>query len=828
MVRHGTIADMSTPPARLCRGVRWLLDVDPPTRGRTPAWALGLLGCAIALYAALTRTSSRGGDSLVVYGFVRDAARRMLAGEPFALVAIDFSPALVFASAPLNLLGRTTAHVVVLLLSGLATIVVVRCLGLRGWSVGLVAAAVISGWAAHLVLVRGDWLIPLLALVLGDALLARRRDGVRWAGYLGGAVVAMSPVFTMFLVPGVLRHRGRVLAHAAIGFVAAALPGFLLAPQETWSFWRYHQLKRLIFNEGTLIHQPFVAVLLHATDHGGRIPAVALLTLVWGLALAVCVLAVRRGRQASAMAAGGVAAFFWAAWPVSSILLLPLVAVLFSRAPGRASRVPATALVLLGVVGVWTRLPEDPYGTTVRVTPLIAVLIVAWLVLHTVELLEIRALRPIGSALTWTILTLPFLTAYYFVGTFLYPLSNPWNPWRPGMPDFQVYVIAATNFAAGLSPYNPQEWPFLYPPIGAVLAWPSVHWLVASQAVWTGLKVAAFLLVMYRIGLRDWRGPAVLSFAIATMGALNADLGMGNLQGLMVALVFLDLAPGRTLFQDLTDRFGWSWPRGRTRLIPPGVLTGVITAIKIIPALFLVLLALGRHWRPIITAVISAVVMTLLGAVIAPTATVEFAGMLLRGELDEDLVGVTIHYLSLATALERFGVMPGLATLLSYLVGLSGLFAAWRWYRAGRHWIGLSLCGLATVFFSPVAWNYYYVWMLPALLIVVRQIALDTPMPRWIQFTIICAAGWMAFEYHLGLPNGWVTETIQLEMLYSIGQKFVAGGMPLSTAVVLIAAAALGRRRPAERRVAPTEPDEGVVDAPTPAFGADAAHTRHA
>ena len=186
--------------------------------------------------------------------------------------------------------------------------------------------------------------------------------------------------------------------------------------------------------------------------------------------------------------------------------------------------------------------------------------------------------------------------------------------------------------------------------------------------------------------------------------------------------------------------------------------------------------------------------------------------MLLRGELNHAIEGDGLHYVSLVTGIQRFighgDTATTVATAISFLVGLIGFFAAWRWHRAGREWIGLSLCGIATIFLSPVAWNYYYVFVVPAALIVVRQLAKNTPMPRTIQFTLVIAAIWAAFEFHLRLPNDGV-----IESSYTNAQRVVAMMLPLTSAVVLIAAAIFGRRRPeAVREAAEPQSDPEEAD----------------
>lgn len=801
-------------PIPVQRAVGWSLDVVPTTRGRTPVWVLTAAGLALALLATTWQLSRMGtfvpwAPHPVVLDLTRQGFENLLAGGNARWAAIDISPVAVLFSAPLTLLTLHQAAFVVAVISAGAAVSVVRMLGIRGWAVGLVAAALVSTFAGHEVLPRGDPILLLLAVAMADIAVARHARTARWAGVLSGVVASCTPILALFMLPVLLARRTwRTLVAAGLGFVVPTLIAGAVNPRATWVFWRYHQLDRLVFRDGSLDHQPFVAVFTHQIG-GSRAVAIACLLLVWALAAAVIVLAARRRDDHTMLAAAAAAGFVWAPWPVGSILLVVLFGVLFGNAPGRGSRLPALLLVLLVPLGIWDRLPEDVYHTSTAVTAWILVLIVWWLSLRLVELFEICALRPVGRVLTWPLALVPYVVALYYAGTFFYPQSNPWNPWSPVNPDFQVYVIAATNLANGVSPYATQDWPFLYPPIAAMLALPTVWWPTACKAVWIVLKVSALWLMLYRIGVRDWRGPVLAALVLSIVGVLKADIGMGNIQGLMIAMVFLDLAPGRTLFAVLAERFGWRWAEGRTRLIPQGVLTGFVAAIKIIPLLFLVLLVVRGRWRPVVWAVGTGAVMTLIGAVFAPRATLTFVGMLLHGDLNSDISGVGVNYVSLVIGLERFfgADASGIITLISYAIGFVGFFAAWRWHRAGREWIGLSLCGIATIYFSPVAWNYYYVWLLPALLIVVRQLARDTPMPRWIQFAIIVTFGWATFEYHLTMPNGPLPDGTESEDHYTLAQRLVAGMMPFSGAILLGLAAVLGRRRVAPTAAGPVADD---------------------
>lgn len=790
---------MPAVPARLRDGVQWTLDVAPGTRGRIPTWLFWGIGVVWAAVVAIYRFGPDVIHDQPMQKFIRASVAKVLADASIPFHAIDLSPVAILASAPLNLLPAHIATIIACLITAMSSVVAIRMLGVRSWVGGLVAVAFLCDSAAAQLLTRGDWLLVLFTLALGDVLLTRR--GSRFAGYTGGAVVAMTPIFALFLLPGIVKRGWSHLIRAAVGFAAVSLPAAVLAPHQMWSYWRYHQLKRLMFKEESGDQQPLVAAVAHHIHADGWLVSVGLLAVVWILAAAVIVLALRRGRWAPAMAAASAAAFVWAAWPVGSFLLMPLFAVLLSRAPGRASRIPAALLLLMGFLMIWERFPAKEYPPPV-VPVILLTLVVAWLAPLALEQVEVPALRRVGEVLTWPIWILPLAVALYSAGTFLGDKSQLW-PWSPLMPDFGVYVAAAESLAQGNTPYTMSEdgWPFLYPPIGAILALPTAWWLTTSQAVWNLFKVSAWLLVLHRIGLRDWRAPVVLSLAIVVMGALGADFAMGNIQGLMAALIFVDLAPGRTLFRDLADRFGWTWAKDRTHLLPQGLLVGVLTAIKIIPALFLVLMAVRRRWRPVVTGVISAAVVTLIGAVLEPAATLQFAKMLIGGQLNQALDGVGIHYVSLVIALQRF-IGPGHDTALalaSSLIGTIGFFAAWRWHRAGRPWLGLSLCGAATIFFSPLAWNYYYVFLLPVLLIVFRQLRLDTPMPRAIQFGLLVAVLWVCCEFHLMLPNGEVPGgVVEYEDSYGWVQNLVAGGEAFTTAAALVLAAVIGRRRRAQ------------------------------
>ena len=186
--------------------------------------------------------------------------------------------------------------------------------------------------------------------------------------------------------------------------------------------------------------------------------------------------------------------------------------------------------------------------------------------------------------------------------------------------DVYVYWYALNNWFSGNSLYDwyalpdYKMYPFTYPPFGA--------WAL-SPLTWFDYETAARLMIM-AIALQTAVIVALVgrslgwswgsAFAIAPWAAIlvqqclepfNQSVGFAQVNTAMMALVMIDVAAPP------------SW-KGR------GVASGLAAAIKLTPAIAVLIFLLRRQWRSAITMVATSLAVTLLSWVISPGESARF------------------------------------------------------------------------------------------------------------------------------------------------------------------------------------------------------------
>ena len=186
--------------------------------------------------------------------------------------------------------------------------------------------------------------------------------------------------------------------------------------------------------------------------------------------------------------------------------------------------------------------------------------------------------------------------------------------------DVYVYWYALNNWFSGNSLYDwyalpdYKMYPFTYPPFGA--------WAL-SPLTWFDYETAARLMIM-AIALQTAVIVALVgrslgcswgsAFAIAPWAAIlvqqclepfNQSVGFAQVNTAMMALVMIDVAAPP------------SW-KGR------GVASGLAAAIKLTPAIAVLIFLLRRQWRSAITMVATSLTVTLLSWIISPSESARF------------------------------------------------------------------------------------------------------------------------------------------------------------------------------------------------------------
>lgn len=317
-----------------------------------------LLVAMVAYVGMYVRWPSLAGQvDLLVYRF---GAARVLAGQdlystgltgnPHTLL-FDYTPFAALCSVPLTFVTPLTAQVVGLVVNaGLVICVVRRSLVRLGvttatglWSLGALLTGLVC-WLepVRLSLQLGQVNLVILAVVVADLLGSDKR---RWAGVGIGIVAGIKLTPALFIVYLILIGKRRPAVVASLTFALTVLLGFIVLPRDSDYFWL-----RGGFDDVTRITSDPVANtslkgLFDRLHLVGALPT-ALTALLAVLALAVAVLAWRRGHAVLGLAIVGMssAALSPFSWSHHWVWVVPLMVHLGHRAYVVGSRWSLAAL----------------------------------------------------------------------------------------------------------------------------------------------------------------------------------------------------------------------------------------------------------------------------------------------------------------------------------------------------------------------------------------------------------------------------------------------------------------------------------------------------
>jgi alpha-1,2-mannosyltransferase len=356
-------------------------------------------------------------------------------------------------------------------------------------------------------------------------------------------------------------------------------------------------------------------------------------------------------------------------------------------------------------------------------------------------------------------------------------------PWRPIMVDLEVYRRAGSVLLTGGNFYDlPGPLQFLYPPFAAVLAVP-LALLPATlvQIGWTAAGAVSLVAILHRFGFTGWLLSLAAAALVYVVEPVVQTLAFGQLGIFLVALVILDLAPGPRMF-----------PR---RLLPEGLLTGVASAIKLTPAIFVVYLLVVRKFRAFGVAVVTGLVVTLVSVAIQPAASYEFWTRLAHG--DTGLGHSIIYYTNqsvMANVVRILGLGPEAAIIglvLSCAVAATGVWAAALWHQLGDVRLAVNICGVAGLLASPVSWLHHFVWVIPlAMSLLERRPVSPRSLPAWYLALGWLFVGWVVVAPFTGLPNG-----ADVELQWSWSQHLLASVTTVLGLALLAGAISIARPR---------------------------------
>ena len=379
------------------------------------------------------------------------------------------------------------------------------------------------------------------------------------------------------------------------------------------------------------------------------------------------------------------------------------------------------------------------------------------------------ASSPVVAALGWLTLLVP---AYW-------SLVDEHGQWLFKLDSF-VYYEAVRQWLDGGDLYswyaNPGQhlWPFTYTPLAAwviaPLTWMSYQQATVLLIVATPLCAAVTAYAVLRrlaVAPRMARGlaPWLALIGVIALEPFPKTMEYAQVNAILMALVAVDLFL-------VPERSRWR-----------GVLSGLAAAIKLTPAVAILVLLARREWRAAATMAGSAVGLTLLAALAAPAESWEF---FTSAMWDPGRAGFADYSgnQNLKGAIARG--LPEAAWNLTWAVcSLLAVVAAWflcrrldRLRGAGRAAGGtgqddglvlslqISVVMVLGLLISPISWSHHWVWCLPVLMSVAAAAW------RW-RSTALGVAGAAGFLVFVLAMQWWFPEQNHVEQNWPAWAKAV-------------------------------------------------------
>lgn len=379
------------------------------------------------------------------------------------------------------------------------------------------------------------------------------------------------------------------------------------------------------------------------------------------------------------------------------------------------------------------------------------------------------ASSPVVAVLGWLALLVP---AYW-------SLVDERGQWLFKLDSF-VYYEAVRQWLDGGDLYswyaNPGQhlWPFTYTPLAAwvisPLTWMSYQQATVLLIVATPLCAAVTAYAVLRRLAVAPRMAHSLAPWLALIGVIALEpfpktMEYAQVNAILMALVAVDLFL-------VPERSRWR-----------GVLSGLAAAIKLTPAVAILVLLARREWRAAATMAGSAVGLTLLAALAAPAESWEF---FTSAMWDPGRAGFADYSgnQNLKGAIARG--LPEAAWNLTWAVcSLLAVVAAWflcrrldRLRGAGRAAGGtgqddglvlslqISVVMVLGLLISPISWSHHWVWCLPVLM------AVAAAAWRW-RSTALGVAGAAGFLVFVLAMQWWFPEQNHVEQNWPAWAKAV-------------------------------------------------------
>ncbi|QFG22004.1 glycosyltransferase 87 family protein [Actinomadura sp. WMMB 499] len=301
--------------------------------------------------------------------------------------------------------------------------------------------------------------------------------------------------------------------------------------------------------------------------------------------------------------------------------------------------------------------------------------------------------------LAYTALTLELLAVAIFAATY-------------DSLDFRIYMLGGGALTDGADLYlrqHAEHW-FTNTPFAALLFAPlSTLPLPLARVAWQLASVAAFAYACtVTLELAGRRPSRPLVAATVAAGLVLApmwhSLYQGQINLFLLALVMFDMKRAA---------------RGKTT----GIGIGIATAIKLTPGIFVLLLIATRRTRSAAAATAAFAACTLAAWAAAPDASRTYW---LHTFFDTSRVGAPYisnqsPYGAAVRILGGAEHVDGWYTFVPPLIAVAGLALAAAW-AARRDWLAaIAVTGTTGLLVSPISWAHHWVWIVPALALLVRD-----------------------------------------------------------------------------------------------------------
>jgi Glycosyltransferase family 87 len=277
--------------------------------------------------------------------------------------------------------------------------------------------------------------------------------------------------------------------------------------------------------------------------------------------------------------------------------------------------------------------------------------------------------------------------------------------------DFGVYRWGGQAVTQGMQLYrgHTDTSLFTYPPFAAVLliavvAVPDIAGRIGFELISLLALVCAAHTTLKLAGYRaPWQVLGGVVIIAMTLEPVYHTFFLGQINLILLALILADI---------------WRVAQGR----PAGLLIGIAAAIKLTPLIFVALLVAAGRTKAGLTAAVTFVVCGLLGYLATPgdsrmywqhrlfTNTGRFGASYIS---NQSLYAAALRISGGAHVGHWFVIIP-------VLLGIAGLAIAGLLARAGD-WLGAATTtGTTGLLVSPISWTHHWVWILPALVILVQ------------------------------------------------------------------------------------------------------------